>query len=75
MNNLVFLYLIPEHRHLLLCQIHPSHYNAGGTTLSQVPTLQRPLLLQEFLASPQVTIAFVAFCTIGSTCALLPLGS
>ena len=58
-----------------LRQIYPRPYNADGTALSRVPTLQKSLLLQGFLAPPQVPVAFVALCTIGAACALLPLGS
>ena len=41
-------------RPLLLRQMYPGPYNAGGTALSRVPTLQKLLLLQGFLAPPQV---------------------
>ena len=53
-----------------LRQMYPGPYNAGGTALLQVPTLQKSLLLQGFLAPPQVPVAFVALCTIGAACAL-----
>lgn len=40
----------------------------------QVPTLQKLLFLQEFLAPPQVPVASVPFCTIGANLCSLAFG-
>ncbi len=55
--------------------MYPRPYNAGGTALSRMLTLQKLLLFQGFLAPPQIPIAFVALCTIGEACTFLLLGS
>ena len=69
-------WLNPEYHHLPPRQTSPNYYNvAGGTTLLQVPTQQRPLLLRVSPAPLPGIIAFVASCTIGATCACLRLGS
>lgn len=58
---------------LPLLQLYQGPYNAGGTTLSQVPTSQKLLLLQGYPVLPQALVAFITFCTIGATCAPLHL--
>lgn len=74
-RDIILSFFTPVCRLLPLRQLYQGSYNAGGTALLQVPTLQKLLLLQIFLAPPQVTVAFVAFYATGATYALLHLGS
>ncbi len=53
----------------------PWLYNICRKVLLQILTLQKLLLLQKFLAPPQLLVDFVTLCTIGAAFTLLLLGS